>query len=295
MRALLLAGQMLLLPTLGAQILEKSLLWRVTLPGKRDTSYLYGTIHSRDARAYRFQDSTLHCFGRCDMMAGELDMEQSRKLSPEVTEAMFLPKGSSLDRLYSKRDYREVVTLLKMRLGPLAPMSLKIRPYYTLALLTEMRLGTDSSMVVDAWFQDRALRRNMKVIGLETVTEQLEAIERVPLRDQAKLLQKVLREDSTGAEIDRAMDVYLQRDLEALLDVVGRDGLPEHADKALLMERNRTMAERLQRHMSSGRRVFAAVGAAHLGGDRGLIERLRAMGYTVVPVGVPLLPVETEP
>jgi hypothetical protein len=286
MRIVAIAAIYLLIASAGAQVLERSLLWRVTQPGKRDTSYLFGTIHSRDARAFRFQDSVLYFFDRCQMLAGELDMEESRKISPEITEAMFLPNGSSLDRLYSKRDYREVATLLKMRLGPLAPMSLKVRPYYTLAMITEMQLGTDSSLVLDAWLQDRALRRGMKVIGLETVHEQLDAIQRIPLRDQSKLLLRVLRDDSMGYKADRAIDAYSEHDLEALMAIIGRDGLPEHADKALLMERNKTMAERLQRHIRAGKRVFAAVGAAHLAGERGMIERLRSMGYSVSPVGV---------
>ena len=275
-----------------AQITEKALLWRITHASKRDTSYLCGTIHSRDARAYRFQDSTLYYFNRCDLIAGELDMDQTRKLTPDVTDAMFLPKGSSLDRLYNKRDYREVVEVLKQRLGPLAPMSLRLRPFYTIAMLSEMQLGNDSMLVLDAWFQDRALRMGKKVIGLETVKDQLDAIQRIPVREQAKLLLTMVRSDSAGTETDRAMDAYAAHDLQALMDVVGRDGLPEHADKALLMERNRNMSEKLQKLMSGGRRVFAAIGCAHLGGERGVIERLRAMGYTVEPVGVPLDPIE---
>ena len=103
-----------------AQVIEKALLWRITHANKRDTSYLYGTIHSRDARAFRLQDSTLFCFDRCNLIAGELEMDQTRKLTPELTDAMFLPKGSTLDRLYSKRDFREVAQVLKQRLGPLA-------------------------------------------------------------------------------------------------------------------------------------------------------------------------------
>lgn len=271
-----------------AQGTEKSLLWRITHPTKRDTSYLYGTIHSRDARAFRFQDSTLYCFDRCTMVAGELDMEQTRKLSPEVTDAMFLPKGSSLDKLYNKRDYKEVVAVLKMRLGPLAPMCLRLRPFYTIAMLSEMQLGNDSSLVLDAWLQDRALRAGKKVVGLETVKDQLEAIQRIPLREQAKLLFRMVRDDSTGTAMDKAMNAYAAHDLDLLMDVVGRDGMPEHADKALLMERNRTMAEKLQELMARRERVFAAIGAAHLAGERGVIERLRSMGYSVTPVGVPL-------
>ena len=212
-------------------------------------------------------------------------MDQTKRLSPEVTDAMFLPKGSSLDRLFNKREYKEVVEVLKQRLGPLAPMSLRIKPFYTIAMLSEMQLGNDSTLVLDAWFQDRALRMKKKVVGLETVKDQLDAIQRITLREQARLLLKMVRNTAAGKDVDAAMEAYVARDMEALMDVVGRDGLPEHADKALLMERNRTMSEKLQKLMSSGNKVFAAIGAAHLAGDSGIIKRLRSMGYTVMPVG----------
>ncbi len=271
---------------LGAQSTPKSLLWAINEPGAKDTSYLYGTIHSRDARAFRLQDSTLILFDRCNMVAGELELDETKKMDPTVTNAMFLPNGSALDKLYSKRDYREVIAMLKEKLGPLAPLCTKVRPFYTIAMLSEMELGNDSAQVLDAYFQERAIDRGQKVVGLETINEQLAAVEKIPLREQAKLLYKMVLIDTGSTNMNAAMAAYNAHDLDALMKVVDRDGLPEHADKALLHERNERMAERLDKHIQTKHRVFAAIGAAHLSGEKGVLELMRAKGYDVRPVGV---------
>lgn len=286
MRLPALALLLTFIATANAQPTPCSLLWRITHTDDWDTSYLYGTIHSRDARAFQLQDSMLYFFDRCELVAGELDVEQSRRLDTEVLNAMFLPDGRSLDRLYSRREYQEVITVLKMRLGPLAPMCMKMRPYYTLAMLGEMELGNDSAVVLDAWLQDRAQRMNRKVVGLETVKEQLDAVSRIPLREQARLLLKVVRADPAEMGMAAALDAHVARDLDALMDLVAHDGLPEHADKALLRDRNGRMADRADKLMRTRRCVFIAVGAAHLPGPHGLIEELRVRGYVVEPVGM---------
>jgi uncharacterized protein YbaP (TraB family) len=71
------------------------------------------------------------------------------------------------------------------------------------------------------------------------------------------------------------------------MEQAGRDGLPEHADKALLRDRNVLMAQRADQFMRMHGSLFVAVGAAHLTGPNGLIEELRSLGYDVEPVGVP--------
>lgn len=267
---------------LHAQEGYRTLLWQVTRSGMADTSYLYGTMHTRDARAFQFGPEVSQAFIACDLVAGELDMEETKKLDAAVMNAMFLPKGTTLDRLYRKREYKEVVTALKERLGPVAPLCTKVRPFYTLAMLSEAELGNDSAVVLDAWFQAKAVEAGKKVEGLETVSEQIEAVERIPLEDQARmLLEEVRKADDSGT--NEALQAYLSKDLDRLLVEVQRDGLPTQADRVLLQERNERMTERLEKHMR-GHGVFVAVGAAHLPGEYGLIERLRRLGYTVLPV-----------
>jgi uncharacterized protein YbaP (TraB family) len=53
--------------------------------------------------------------------------------------------------------------------------------------------------------------------------------------------------------------------------------------RKLLQDRNAIMAERAAPLMASGG-AFIAVGALHLAGKTGLIERFRAMGYRVTKV-----------
>lgn len=269
------------------QPIHNSLLWRITRSVSPDTSFIYGTLHSRDARAFKLQDSTLFFFDRCEVIAGELELEETKRMSLSVANAMFLPNGRSLDALYSKREYKLVAAALKEKLGPLAPLCTKLRPFYIIAMLTEMEMSGDSATVLDAWLQERAVQQGKKVIGLETVAEQLGAVEHIPLTEQARLLLKALREQDTSGSITAALDAYAAHDLNALMTMIERDGLPEHADKALLEERNRRMTERLDAQIGAGKRVFAAVGAAHLPGIEGILQLLRNGGYTVVPVGLP--------
>ncbi len=270
-----------------SQPIHNSLLWRITRVGTRDTSFIYGTLHSRDARAFKLQDSTLFFFERCDLIAGELVLEEIKRMSPSLTNAMLLPSGRSLEALYSKREYKLVAATLKERLGPLAPLCTKLRPFYILTMLTEMEMNGDSATMLDAWLQEYAVQRGKKVIGLETVAEQLGAVQQIPLTEQARLLFQVLREKDTRSSTTAALDAYAAHDLNALMALMEHDELPEHADKALLLERNVRMAERLDAQISAGKRVFAAVGAAHLPGQEGILQLLRNGGYAVVAVGPP--------
>jgi uncharacterized protein YbaP (TraB family) len=49
--------------------------------------------------------------------------------------------------------------------------------------------------------------------------------------------------------------------------------------EALLDQRNREMAVRIDKQLKAGRRPFVAVGAGHLGGASGLLAQLAGKGY----------------
>ena len=59
--------------------------------------------------------------------------------------------------------------------------------------------------------------------------------------------------------------------------------MPEELIKSLITDRNERMAEKAKELLQS-KRVFIAVGAAHLGGDLGLLNLLKRKGYTIKPV-----------
>ena len=89
-----------------------------------------------------------------------------------------------------------------------------------------------------------------------------------------------------AAEVQVAL--RLPAEILAVADAVGGLSEAERAAenefmRALLQGRNAIMAERAAPLLVSGG-AFVAVGALHLSGRTGLIERFRAMGYTVIKV-----------
>ena len=77
-------------------------------------------------------------------------------------------------------------------------------------------------------------------------------------------------------------DAYRERNI-SLLDSIDRAMYTDHYMKNMLHIRNANMAERLDSVMPLGK-VFAGIGAAHLPGERGVIDLLRKKGYTVEPL-----------
>lgn len=66
-------------PALPEPALEHTLLWEITGNGLTHPSYLFGTIHRRDARAFHLADSVLIALASCDAFAGELDLDAAMR------------------------------------------------------------------------------------------------------------------------------------------------------------------------------------------------------------------------
>jgi hypothetical protein len=128
------------------------------------------------------------------------------------------------------------------------------------------------------------------VYGLETLQEQLDLFDTMPEADQIALLRDAVDNfqqlDTLHAEL---LAAYKQRDLGKLLTIyeasmrVGDQRLAEDFQLRLIDERNQRMAERMQPYLQQGK-AFVAVGALHLPGKDGLLERLQQQGYTLTRV-----------
>jgi len=81
---------------------------------------------------------------------------------------------------------------------------------------------------------------------------------------------------------------YVEHDLGTLYELAsmageGDPGLAERFNKALILERNDRMAERMIPMVVEGG-YFVAVGAMHLPGDNGLLQQLAEAGFDVSPI-----------
>jgi uncharacterized protein YbaP (TraB family) len=129
-----------------------------------------------------------------------------------------------------------------------------------------------------------AKKQGKEVLGLETVEEQMAAIDAQPLDSQIISLQKmVLNFDSTKNLMNEMIAVYKKDDAELLYKYVQQQGTDGMNEEALLVNRNKNWIPKLKKIMQD-KSSFIAVGGAHLGGNTGVLALLKTAGYTVKPV-----------
>lgn len=278
-----------LLPLLGWSQPPKALLWKISGQGLSRPSYVVGTVHSRDTRAFGQVPQLLKIIEGQDAVAGELDLTSAMGASMELAMAMMLPEGKELADLYSKRKYERVQEAVQKELGPMAVMAGRIKPFFLMAMLSETAMRDDSAMVLDQYLEEKAKAMGKQVLGIETAEEQMAAVNDLPLQEQADMLYELVEHDLYRADMERMMDAYAAQDLDRLTKIAALGGLSDNFSTRLLSDRNKVMAERVDSLMQVGRTFLFALGAAHLPGDKGLLDHLRQMGYTVeaVPDNVP--------
>jgi hypothetical protein len=281
-------GMLLLLsPAVYAQQPDKALLWSITKDGQQ-AGYLLGTIHSEDARVLDFPE-------------GFLDMLRSN----QVFAMEIVPDLPTLNRLTGYMQYQDGTTLVS-RLGPerFAQVRAALSSYQLPAdWIARMKVWAvvmtlsvpppETGFFMDFSLSLRAAGSGLKVVGLETLEEQLSFLENMPLDQQMELLDQALSEYDQVVEVhDRMVESYLKDDLPALESEAGAQlGQLDQAAKDYFIEqgihaRNLRMLESLLPLLEKDR-VFVAVGALHLPGDSGLLALLRQHGFSLRPEPLP--------
>jgi uncharacterized protein len=123
-------------------------------------------------------------------------------------------------------------------------------------------------------------------LGVEVLADQIGAIDQISLEEQGQMLLKALQDTSKEvAQYDDLIEMYVNQELDKMLEMMKDSTLPEKFNQAFLIDRNIKMATNVAK-FSKKQKMFCAVGAAHLPGDKGVIALLRKKGYTVEPVPI---------
>ncbi len=118
---------------------------------------------------------------------------------------------------------------------------------------------------------------------------------------QLTLLDQAVADYSRVSEVhDQMVNTYLQNNLvllksltEEQLELVGEQA-SDYFMESGINARNFRMVDSLLSQLESNT-VFAAVGALHLPGEKGLINLLRRQGYEVHPMDIPFLQATSTP
>ncbi len=280
-RHALLLAVLLFSPALWA---EQALLWRVESP-RGAISFLFGTIHSDDPRVLDLPEPVILAIDNARTIALELDLGAASQ--GKMSQAIMLPRDKSLADLIPAPLYGHTVNIMS-RLGYPEEMTNRLTPWAVQMTLSMPPPTT--GMFLDAVLYTQAIAASKRVVGLETVEEQLSVFRDLSLSDQIVLLQQAVNDyPELGKLMEEILQAWLDRDLEkmATMSADNMSALPESIQQRfgrnLVEVRNHRMAERSLPLLREGG-AFIAVGTLHLVGDEGLVALLREQGMEVTAV-----------
>lgn len=260
----------------------KTLLWRISGNGLTKPSYLYGTMHLQDKRLFQFGDSVYHAIEKTEGLAIEIDIKEYmdsvlNKAFSEAEEELLAKKSVTLNRKKLGKTADTLLQKFGIKGGSVSKKELKrIRDYR----LTKYMQQGEMPTIVDAYLYGLAMRQDKWVGAVEDVSDQLN------LRDELGgdlEPEKVFVPDTLFRNgFESMIRIYQAQDLDGI-ERISNAGFSAEAKDRWLIQRNVKMAVRMD-SLSDARSTFFAVGAAHLPGDSGVIQLLRARGFAVEPV-----------
>jgi uncharacterized protein YbaP (TraB family) len=275
----LLSSCFLLLTTTLLQAQTKGLLWQITSKGIKQPTYLYGTIHLFDTSLYRIPQPVMAKLAQTKQVYFELDFG---KLNPMEMMGYAMVKDSSqyLDKLLDTASLSKLKGLVKTSpmMQMMGPALYRLKPIF----LTSILLNNGKAVTIDMEMYKQAKELKDSVGGLETVAEQMQALDAISLASQAKMMQDYLKTyTSADATIKKLTEIYVKQDIDHLLEQMNDDAPLDAAfNEALLIKRNVVMANRID-GLVGKTSTMIAVGAGHLGGPKGLIALLKQKGYQI--------------
>lgn len=261
----------------SSQRYSRGLLWSATTPGGQ-RSVILGTMHVADARVLAIADVARKELERSTLFVMEVVLDASAV--DTLQSAMFYSDGRKLRDLLGA-DLFERTAARMSRYGVSADAADAMKPWAAFTTLS-MPAGLDGAPL-DLMLMSEARAAGKTVKGLETVNDQIAVFESLSEHDQTEMLLEIAcHYDVFQGEIEQMIERYAARDLEGLFDLSLKriDKRREVFLDALLWQRNDRMVERLLPILDAGA-AFIAVGALHLAGNRGILERLEQLGYRV--------------
>lgn len=259
---------------------KQSLLWKITHPETKKASYVFGTMHVRDERAFRYKEKVEQKIMDCDVYASEVNLDEMNHAM--LMAAMQLPEGQSLSTLLSRKVYQRLNKLFLKWLGMgLTPFDFH-QPLFVTNILTESLLSADMPESLDLTLWEFARANEKITLGIESFAEQLEILNSISLKYQIKSLVWMTKNfKSYRRQLFKMTDLYEKGDIQQLYRSTRKQA--KGMRKLMLFDRNELMADRIAK-IAQEQSLFVSIGAGHLSGKQGVLRLLKQHGFRVKPI-----------
>ena len=278
---------------------SQGIFWKIAKPGAAP-SYLLGTMHVSDPRVLAMPKGAAEAFRSAKTIVVESDeIADDRKAAvalmarPDLT---MLSDGKTINDYLTPQEQARLRDGLAAR-GLSLDLVARMRPWMLASFVAlppcELQRKADGEAFLDKQLADRAVADGKALKGLETLAEQVEAMNSLPIDFHLQALLETIAMGARAQDVLRTTtDLYLSGAIGMILPMMeeagaeigqaNEKGASADFEKRIILDRNQVMATRAELILESGG-VFMAVGALHLPGEGGVIALLRQKGFDITP------------
>lgn len=283
---------------------KAQLLYRISGNGLQKESYIVGTFHLADGSFVDKIPGARQAIASVDQVCGELDFTTSTENVDSMTvltNKMRMPEGKTIKDVLTAEQFNKLDTyaekiigmklsnqMLYSQMGAITPQGLA-QTLSLMKIMKQMQMEgktIDVQNAIDGYIQKVAKEAGKKTLGLETISFQANVLFGDPMERQVEnLMCQIDNEAFNDAQTANLIKLYDEQNVEGLFDLTMEkmgnscDPTPDEMDR-LIFNRNANWVVEMPAIMRSASTLFV-VGAAHLGGDRGVLKGLQKAGYTV--------------
>jgi uncharacterized protein len=266
----------------------KTILWEVTAKESNFKSYLFGTMHEVDSTFFVSLSNSVDKLKHSEIVF----IEESNNINDSSNSLLqlFTWDKSKWNNLLTKEQtivFENFITKAERSDYYNLPPLILNRTIVGIYLMEFCQPGAgNSNNTLDSYIEKLALRFNKPVYSLDE--RQTDILKKVSLSldsnlnleyaaNCTNLMTKMLNDDITSCNI---ISKYKSFEIDYELDL----DLTKVANYSpLLIDRNNSWIKKLSLNLRQNN-CFIAVGLRHLFYKQGLIQQLRALGYSVTPI-----------
>lgn len=272
------------------------LLWRASA-GERSV-YLLGSFHLLRPDDYPLSPDVDAAFADADTVVFEMTPEelQSPELGMKMGQAAMRTDGTPLDSALPEETVAALQSWTEENAASLQQMQLSpqvlqmFQPWFVslMVTITEMgKYGLDPELGLDTHLATRAQEAGKATGGLETADQQIAFFTGMSDEEQVQFLQSSL--DATGEEgreeIGKLHDAWRSGNAQVIWDQMAVEMRAEFPAvyQRINVDRNDAWLPQVEAMLDAegSGNTLVVVGALHLVGEDGVVEKLEANGYQV--------------
>ncbi len=276
---------------------QSSLLWEISGNGLKKKSYLYGTMHVSNKIAFHLGDTFFMALDQADMVCLESDPGKWIEEMYNSDNGLMMNRYSSFYDYSNKNFYQKLVNFDEPEKKDLENA---LRQKHSLENGFLYRGSNyndeyEENTYLDLFIYQYARKNKIDVLNLEDFkeTNRLQILSMLPDEDEddeEKQKQKNKNKKSYYSKWNKYMsvreameDAYRNGKLNIIDSITKMTSKSDAYLHYFLHERNKIMVKGIDT-LAQKKSIFIGVGAAHLPGEKGVINLLKEKGYTLRPI-----------